>query len=414
MAEVICVESRSGQGPWVASALERRGHTVTRVHLESAAQALEHEAQLWVIDGDPCAPAFEFISRLRKLGTTEQLPVLFLSPRDNEDTVLRAYAAGASGVLTPPLSRPQVIVQAQRLITASGSDPLGPLALRPGDVFAGRYTIRRRLGSGGNAVVFESTTESGEAVALKIADGKSCDLPESRQRLQREAYSLLAIDCAHTPQVLEVGRHGGREFLTLELIPGATLWERVGQGGPLSAEDGYNLLLGLAVALDSLQRAGLVHRDLKPGNVVLREDQPSWPVIVDFGLARDPRHDFLTDPDVLVGTAGYMSPEYICGRQIDHRADLYTMGHVVCYAVTGEQPWPQEQGFQLLSRAARETYRIPACVPDPLRTLLQRLVDVDPDRRPQSASALLNSLTAFPEWSEDPSEALTERTKEAV
>lgn len=413
MAKVICAESKSGQGPWVAAVLERRGHTVTRVQLENAAQALEQEAQLWVIDGDPCVPAFEFVSRLRKLGTSDQLPVLFLAPRDNEDTVLRAYAAGASSVLTPPLSRPQVIVQAQRLIASSQVEQPGRLSLSPGDVFAGRYTIRRRIGSGGNAVVFEATTEDGEAVALKIADGKSCDLPESRQRLQREAYCLLAIDCAHTPQVLEVGRHGGREFITLELIPGETIWARVGNGGPLSAEDGYNLLLGMAVALDSFQRAGLVHRDLKPGNVILREDQPSWPVVVDFGLARDPRHDFLTDPDVLVGTAGYMSPEYICGRQIDHRADLYSMGHVVSYAVTGVQPWPNERGFKLLSRAARETYPIPDTVPDPLRGVLQHLVDVDPAKRPESASALLNTLAAFPEWS-DPSEVLTFRTQEAV
>lgn len=251
-------------------------------------------------------------------------------------------------------------------------------------------------------MVFKARDErTHQEVALKIAQGKSRALPESRQRLQREAYSLLAVDCAHTPQLVEFGRHEGREFMVLELIEGTTVWDRVGTRGPFSPDDAFNLLMGLTMALDSLQAHGMVHRDLKPGNVILRDDHPAWPVLVDFGLARSPSQDFLTDPDVLVGTAGYMAPEYVLGRPIDFRADLFSLGHVIRFAVTGQQAWPGLSGFKLLQRLAQETYPIPDTVPRELREVLQRLVQVDPAKRPKSAAELLNQLGAGPRM-EDP------------
>ncbi|MEZ6184737.1 MAG: protein kinase [Planctomycetota bacterium] len=412
MGSIVCVEASAEQGSWISGILEQRGHTVTRVQGEAeAAPLLDSPTDLWVIDGDLSGSALRLVARLRKLGSAEQLPILFVAARDTEDAVLRAHAAGANAVLTPPLSRAQLIVRVKRLLDGRvPRAPETPLELAKGDLYCGRYRITSGLGRGGNAVVFKAHDErTGQTVALKVAQGQSRALPESRQRLQREAYSLLAVDCAHTPQLVEFGRHEGREFMVLELIDGTTVWDWVAKRGPFSPDDAFNLLMGLTLALDSLQAHGMVHRDLKPGNVILRDDQPAWPVLVDFGLARNPAQDFLTDPDVLVGTAGYMAPEYVLGRPIDFRSDLFSLGHVVRFAVTGQQAWPELSGFKLLQRLAQETYEIPSTVPRELREILQVLVQVDPNKRPPSAAALLNMLGAGPRM-EDP----TKRASRAI
>jgi len=410
MSTIVLVEANAEHGSWIASVLERRGHAVRRVCGEGeAAHYLTDPADLWIVDGELRGSALRLIPRIRKQWRADQVPILFLAGRDTEDEVLRAHAAGADAVLTPPLTQAQLIVRVKRLLDGrTAPQDVPALTLGPGSVFLDRYRIDEELGRGGNGVVFRAhDTRTGSDVALKIAEGNEQDLPESRQRIQREAYSLLAVDCAYTPQLLEFGRDpSNREYMALELIEGPTLWSRVGEEGPLPAAEGLDLLHGIALALDSLQARGMVHRDLKPGNVVLREGQPAWPVLVDFGLARNPKHDFLTDPDALLGTAGYMPPEYVLGGKLDFRSDLFSLGHVVLFAVTGQPAWPDLSGFKLLQRLTQETYPVPDAVPCPLREVLQRLVAVDPSQRPASAADLLGelepdtSLTAPPKRSE--------------
>ncbi|MEZ6184758.1 MAG: protein kinase [Planctomycetota bacterium] len=397
MASIVCVESSPEQGAWIAAALGERGHDVTRVRSEDeAARLFDAHKDLWVVGGDHGGASLQLVARLRKLAGPEQLPILYVTARDTEDAVLRAHGAGASAVLTPPLSKAHLVVRARKLLEDRTPPEEHDVDLAVGELYLGRYRIESFLGRGGNAVVFVARDErSDERVAIKIAHGASSDLPEARQRLQREAYALLAVDCAYTPVLHEFGRQeDGREYMVLELIEGENLWDRVTRRGPLSADDTYNLLMGLALALDSLEAYGLIHRDLKPGNVILRDDRPAWPVLVDFGLARKPEQDFLTDPDVLVGTTGYMAPEYVRGQRIDFRADLFSLGHVVRFAATGESAWPELCGMDLLQRMARETCPIPESVPAELRDVLQSLVEVDPARRPQSAAALLSLLEA--------------------
>ena len=401
MANVVCVEGNPEQGAWIAGVLERRGHRVARVYGEGEAAAILNESvSLWIVDGGLRGSALRLVARLRKQWTAEQLPILFLAARDTEDAVLRAYAAGVSAVLTPPLTQAQLSVRVKRLLASRVVLPApGGPGLGPGSVYRDRYRVLEQLGRGGNGVVFKALdSRTQQEVALKIADGKEQELPEARQRLQREAYSLLAVDCAYTPQLLEFGRdEGNREYMVMELIRGPTLWDRVTGEGPLGMADAQDLLLGLALALDSMQASGMVHRDLKPGNVILREERPAWPVLVDFGLARNPKQDFLTDPDALLGTVGYMAPEYVLGRPLDFRSDLFSLGHVVLFAATGEQAWPQLSGLELLRRLTSETYPVPPQVPEALRGVLQRLVSGDPAGRPESAAALLDELGAGPE-----------------
>lgn len=119
MGSIVCVEASAEQGSWVAGILEQRGHTVTRVTGEGeAAPLLDTPSDLWLIDGDLAGSALRLVARLRKLGSKEQLPILFVAARDTEDAVLRAHAAGANEVLTPPLSRAQLIMRVKRLLDA--------------------------------------------------------------------------------------------------------------------------------------------------------------------------------------------------------------------------------------------------------------------------------------------------------
>ncbi|MCA8924139.1 MAG: protein kinase [Planctomycetes bacterium] len=391
MGSIVCVDSKPGS----AHALARRGHAVTRIEDATQASAFfERPADLWLIqEGAGATRALRIVSRLRTQSGAD-FPILYVTAHDDERAVLRAYEAGASTVLTPPLSPAQLVVRTGRLL---GKDaPAGPVRgeahVAPGTLWHERYVLEELLGRGGCATVHRALDrKSGQAVAIKIAHRATWD-SAIRERVAREAKSLSAVTCPQAPRLLRFARWQGHDYMVLELIRGSTVSDHVRQHGPLSADEGVDLLLGLSLALFSLTHHGLVHRDLKPANVVLRGGDPADPVLVDFGLARAPDRDLLTDPDVLVGTIGYMAPEYVLGEPLGPQADLFSLGHLVRFALTGKEPFPGLYGYDLLQRMAQETVPIPNAIPDPLRSLLQRMVEVDPERRPAGPGELLETL----------------------
>ncbi|MEZ6183583.1 MAG: protein kinase [Planctomycetota bacterium] len=393
MGSIVCVDRE----PAAASALKRRGHAVTQIADPGTASAFfERPADLWLIhEAAQPAAALQLVTRIRGRQDLREIPIVFVTQGSDEAAVLRAYEAGASAVLTSPLSPAQLVVRTNRLLSAPREiepEPNTEARFRPGTLWHGRYVLEREIGSGGTATVYRARDrKTGEAVAVKIAQLAEWD-SESRERTAREAKSLAQVTCPQFPQLKRFSHFKGHDYMVLELIEGPTLLDYVGTYGVVDARTAVDLLLGLSLALYDLTEHGLVHRDLKPANVVLRDCDPADPVLVDFGLTRAPDQDLLTDPDILVGTIGYMAPEYVRGDAIGPRSDLFSLGHVLLFALTGERAFPGLHGFDLLQQLALETAQVPEHVPQPLSSLLQRLIEVDPDKRPDGPLELLEVL----------------------
>src|SRR5262245_6802174 len=200
----------------------------------------------------------------------------------------------------------------------------------------GPYRIRRQLGAGGMGEVYEGRdTRLDRAVAIKVLPEGSTDA-DLRQRFQHEARAIAALNHAHICTLFDVGRQGDIDYLVMEYLEGMTLAERLSRG-PLPAAEALRHGIEIADALDRAHRAGIVHRALKPGNVMLT---PEGVKLMDFGLAKlrrpgTPVEDTssagtltqpLTEVGAILGTLQYMAPEQLEGKEADPRTDVFAFG----------------------------------------------------------------------------------------
>jgi serine/threonine protein kinase len=205
----------------------------------------------------------------------------------------------------------------------------------------GRYRIVRQVGAGGmGAVYLAEDTVLGRRVALKVPHLSAAG-PEVVERFYREARVAAGIEHPHLCPVYDVGQVDGVHYLTMPFIEGAPLSEQVGPDRPWTPRDAVALVHKLAVAIEVMHRQEVIHRDLKPGNVLLR---PSGePVLMDFGLARSftEQGQRLTSSGVPVGTPAYMSPEQVAGEQgqLGPWTDVYSLGVILYELVTGAVPF---------------------------------------------------------------------------
>jgi eukaryotic-like serine/threonine-protein kinase len=188
----------------------------------------------------------------------------------------------------------------------------------------GRYRIEARVGGGGMGVVYRATdTTLGRAVALKFLSPQLAADSDARARLLREARAASALDHPNIGVVYEVGEHGGGAFIAMAFYDGETLKQRLA-AGPLAVAEVEKRARQLASALAAAHAAGFVHRDVKPGNIMLSSDSDVR--LVDFGLAKlvdEATAEALTASGTIVGTLTYMAPEQLRGETVDARADLW-------------------------------------------------------------------------------------------
>ncbi|MFF4849866.1 serine/threonine protein kinase [Streptomyces sp. NPDC001194] len=265
---------------------------------------------------------------------------------------------------------------------------MGLGGLRAGDPERiGGFTLVGRLGAGGMGVVYLAQGPDGRLVAVKrLREEFASDL-EFRARFRREAAALLRVQGACTARVLAVETGAGSPFVVMEYVQGPTLAEHVGEHGPLRGDMAHGFAVGLAEALVAIHGAGLVHRDLKPGNVLLSNQGPK---VIDFGIAQAADATALTRPGVVVGTMGYMAPEQARG-QAGPAADVFAWALTVAYAATGRHPFGTGPSEALLYRVLHEEPDLDG-VPARLRTLLAQALDRAPERRP-APRHLLAALT---------------------
>jgi Protein kinase domain len=261
--------------------------------------------------------------------------------------------------------------------------------LREGDPSRiGRFRLKARLGAGGMGVVYLGEARDCGQVAVKVVRPEAGDDQEFRARFSREVALLTRVQGLCTVRVIEADTAAASPFLVTEYASGPSLSEHMKSSGPLGAGMLYGLATGLAEALAAIHAAGVVHRDLKPGNVLLT---PQGPKVIDFGIAQALDGTVLTQTGMTVGSPGFMAPEQVSGNP-GQPADIFAWGLTVAYAASGRPPFGTGPTEALMYRVLFESPDI-AAVPAGLRPLVEAAVAKDPDARP-TARDLLARLTA--------------------
>ncbi|MFF0478574.1 protein kinase [Streptomyces sp. NPDC004284] len=242
----------------------------------------------------------------------------------------------------------------------------------------GPYRLLYRLGEGGMGRVYLGRSRGGRTVALKVVHGALAGDPGFRTRFAREVRAAQSLRGAGTVPVLDADPDAEVPWLATAYVPGPALSEAVLAHGPLPEPALWRLLSGLAHALDGVHRAGLVHRDVKPSNVLL---SLSGPLLIDFGIARSADETALTGTGLVVGSPGFMSPEQAEGRTVGPDADLFSLGAVLAFAATGRGPFGGGSVAELLYRLVHHEPDL-AGVDGPFAELVRRCLSKRPDDRP--------------------------------
>jgi serine/threonine protein kinase len=259
---------------------------------------------------------------------------------------------------------------------------------------AGRYELVRPLGHGAMATVdLANDVELGRPVALKrLAENLARD-DDLRKRFLREARLAARLAHPNVVRVFDVGEDGGRPFIAMEYVEGETLADLVARRGPLPAAEAASLGMQICAGLAGAHAAGLVHRDVKPQNLLLGAD--GILKLGDFGVALGHDGTRLTLAGTVLGTAGYLAPEQARGERVTAAADIYAVGAVLCELISGEPPQAprslaeigSEEGFRTPDLAAR----VPAAPPE-LVSAVTACLSVRPEDRPRSAATLARLL----------------------
>ena len=252
------------------------------------------------------------------------------------------------------------------------------------------YRLLGRLGAGGMGVVYLARSAGGGLVALKVIQAEYAEDAGFRERFRREADTARRMTSPWVAPLVDADPEAAEPWLATAFVPGPSLAEAVAGHGPLPARTLRVLGARLAEALGDLHTAGLVHRDVKPGNVLLALDGPR---LIDFGVARAPEDTSLTSTGVVVGTPGFLPPEQARGgRDLGPAGDVFSLGCVLAYAATGRPPFGTGALDALLYRTVHDTPDL-AGVPEELAEVVGRCLEKDPGLRP-TAQALAESLTA--------------------
>jgi class 3 adenylate cyclase/tRNA A-37 threonylcarbamoyl transferase component Bud32 len=288
--------------------------------------------------------------------------------------------AGSHATLAPP----------RDVSPGRGPSPV----LEPGRLFDGRYRIEQRVGRGGTATVYRAHHVAlDKPRALKLIHPEQLEAPGAVEQLRREAEATARI---HHPKVVQLHDFGrsleGHYYLALDFVEGESLAAVIAREGALELRRALGFARGMLEALQAAHELRLIHRDLKPGNVLI--DSRGQVRVTDFGMAQ-PLHAIRGGDDPIAGTPAYMSPEQCQGRALDGRTDLYSFGVTLYHMLSGRLPYRDTSGdpFMLaLSTNRAPLEEVAPDVPAPIRQVVARCMSREPADRPSSALALLGLL----------------------
>lgn len=253
------------------------------------------------------------------------------------------------------------------------------------------YVLGEHLGVGGMGKVYAATdTVTGGKVALKVLNQGLLGDPENRKRLMAEGHLLSSISHPHVVKVYEVGDHLGQGFIAMEYLPGGTLRELCASKGPLPAGDAKRISLEICSGLEEIHGRGVIHRDLKSGNVMFGADGKVR--LMDFGLSKSPLVTTMTTLGTILGTLGYVSPEQVTNISVDRRADLFSFGVLLYEMTTGRLPFNGENEMAVIHSIFNVEPPPPSSLnpslPARLDAVVGRLLRKNPGDRYPSADAV--------------------------
>ncbi|GGW60313.1 hypothetical protein GCM10010503_42020 [Streptomyces lucensis JCM 4490] len=252
------------------------------------------------------------------------------------------------------------------------------------------HRLLGRLGAGGMGVVYLARSAGGALVALKVIQAEHAEDGDFRERFRREAETARRVTSPWVASLVDADPDAPQPWLAAEFVPGPSLGEAVAEHGALPVRSLRVLGARLAEALRDLHGAGLVHRDVKPGNVLLAVDGPR---LIDFGVARDPRDTALTSTGVVVGTPGFLAPEQARGQgEPGPAGDIFSLGCLLAHAATGRLPFGTGSPAALLYRTVHDAADLQG-VPQALAEVVGGCLEKDPRLRP-TAEAVSQALAA--------------------
>jgi serine/threonine-protein kinase len=256
--------------------------------------------------------------------------------------------------------------------------------LRTGSIFAGRYQIIEELGKGGMGKVYRALdTKLGEEVALKLIKPEIASDRKTLERFSQELRIARKIVHKNVGRTYELMEDGQAHFITMEFISGQDLRGLIRQSGRLAPGTAVSITKQVCEGLSEARRLGVVHRDLKPGNIMI--DREGQARIMDFGIARSLKGKGITGEGVVIGTPEYMSPEQVEGKEADQRSDIHSLGIILYEMITGRAPFEGDTPFSVAYKhrheAPEEPRKFNPQLPDALNRVILRCMEPAQDNR---------------------------------
>jgi serine/threonine protein kinase len=298
---------------------------------------------------------------------------------------------------------------------AAGMEPPPPVPLKKTDpTRVGPYVLMSVLGSGGMGRVYLGQDTSGGSglAAVKVIRPEYAEDPQFRKRFEREVGALDRVQGAHIVRLLGSGCDEDLVWVATEYVPGPTLAEVVDARGPIDAQAAWRLLADMGRAVEAIWRAGIVHRDLKPSNVILASDGAR---VIDFGVVQATDGTSITVTGQNVGTPAFMSPEQVRGKEVTAASDIFALASALAYAVTGQAPFGEGTGVDVLHRVAFEppkeaVLEKAAAVDTELAAFIRTCLDKEPESRPSPETVFRTAIGhQFPAPTERPSRSAPEK-----